>query len=762
MAKELDIEGKSRVETLSFNDLDLLSGDLLDFFNTDNTDCMSDFFSMQPEENTQPATTARQTKAHSDHDYFAHRSPGQRSDSGVSVNSVELEDSFLPTMTAGEDGVDFSASGQALLSSPHQSDSLSPLSDTNSDSNPLASEDFDISMDFGDVGDVDQEDVFGSSGVTCSKDTDVSIDFDFAKCINSMPAVGQQQVQAIKTSGGQQAIILVDANTRQPIQVHRLAAHSTGGGGDSDSLPFTMKDIISDVPCTTDGGKPRSGEKITASGDNSMASEDSTRPPQVHVNSARDVHFADSLTYIQALDQSQRTSHESHPGPIQLECTLDGQDVNGRPCRYVQTRIGIVAWAGDKGDVIIANNCTMVSYYLNDEAIRILTEKNCSTESVHEVLGKCLASLEWSPETICQHKFTALKLTVPEEKMPRLLQAVLDLLSDSSDRLVRFVKQAFTECHAQLRAVVYGSLIFTFQHTDEARANEMLGSEEMQGKLIGIFYQFLPEWVRVYARWEVMSAECEPASICSAEPVARWLMPRPSRVVNSETVETVDQEAATVESKDEVPTVPGWDDPILTRPHLLTLYYPSDTPVKLSSRLPDLINRRSGQTIVMGRGKYLDVLLNDEHMPRWFVELWCQVEKDGKVRWFIRNLSDKRVVSLKLNGEKSIVRGNEVKELIDGHKLKLATLVFTVRIEEGDLARVNTAFQLQFRASKEDGSSEYTSGSSGYSSGSTGGSKYSSGSSGFPSSSIRRTSTSSELSSIISASELADREYDSC
>ncbi|XP_076465240.1 uncharacterized protein LOC143297006 isoform X3 [Babylonia areolata] len=679
------------------NDLDLLSGDLLDFFNTDNTDCMSDFFSMQPEENTQPATTARQTKAHSDHDYFAHRSPGQRSDSGVSVNSVELEDSFLPTMTAGEDGVDFSASGQALLSSPHQSDSLSPLSDTNSDSNPLASEDFDISMDFGDVGDVDQEDVFGSSGVTCSKDTDVSIDFDFAKCINSMPAVGQQQVQAIKTSGGQQAIILVDANTRQPIQVHRLAAHSTGGGGDSDSLPFTMKDIISDVPCTTDGGKPRSGEKITASGDNSMASEDSTRPPQVHVNSARDVHFADSLTYIQALDQSQRTSHESHPGPIQLE-----------------------------------------------------------------VLGKCLASLEWSPETICQHKFTALKLTVPEEKMPRLLQAVLDLLSDSSDRLVRFVKQAFTECHAQLRAVVYGSLIFTFQHTDEARANEMLGSEEMQGKLIGIFYQFLPEWVRVYARWEVMSAECEPASICSAEPVARWLMPRPSRVVNSETVETVDQEAATVESKDEVPTVPGWDDPILTRPHLLTLYYPSDTPVKLSSRLPDLINRRSGQTIVMGRGKYLDVLLNDEHMPRWFVELWCQVEKDGKVRWFIRNLSDKRVVSLKLNGEKSIVRGNEVKELIDGHKLKLATLVFTVRIEEGDLARVNTAFQLQFRASKEDGSSEYTSGSSGYSSGSTGGSKYSSGSSGFPSSSIRRTSTSSELSSIISASELADREYDSC
>ncbi|XP_076464942.1 uncharacterized protein LOC143296864 [Babylonia areolata] len=255
LSKELDIEGKSRVETLSFNDLDLLSGDLLDFFNTDNTDCMSDFFSMQPEENTQPATTARQTKAHSDHDYFAHRSPGQRSDSGVSVNSVELEDSFLPTMTAGEDGVDFSASGQALLSSPHQSDSLSPLSDTNSDSNPLASEDFDISMDFGDVGDVDQEDVFGSSGVTCSKDTDVSIDFDFAKCINSMPAVGQQQVQAIKTSGGQQAIILVDANTRQPIQVHRLAAHSTGGGGDSDSLPFTMKDIISDVPCTTDGGK---------------------------------------------------------------------------------------------------------------------------------------------------------------------------------------------------------------------------------------------------------------------------------------------------------------------------------------------------------------------------------------------------------------------------------------------------------------------------------------------------------------------------
>ncbi|XP_076461057.1 uncharacterized protein LOC143293736 [Babylonia areolata] len=267
-----------------------------------------------------------------------------------------------------------------------------------------------------------------------------------------------------------------------------------------------------------------------------MASRDSPGLPPVNIPRARDVNVAESITFINPTDQSQRTSRDRWLRENELEYTPDGLDVNGHQRCYIQTRIGILQWLGDNGDVFMADNLTMVSYHLNAGAIQTLMQGNCSAESAHEVLGKCLASLEWSPETVFEHKFTQLKLTVAEEKMPRLLQTVINLISDCSDRrkLVCLVKQAFAECCAQLKAIKLSSLVFVFQHTDAAKADEMLGSEEMQGKLIGILYQFLPEWVRLYARWEMMAAKCDPTFICSAEPVVRWLMPHPDSVLNSD------------------------------------------------------------------------------------------------------------------------------------------------------------------------------------------------------------------------------------
>ena len=131
-----------------------------------------------------PPSPSHKHKVHSDHDYFAHRSPGQHSDSGVSLNSLEMDESYVPQVAATDEGGDRTDDfkrQKALDSSPQQSDSMSPFSDTNSDSNPLGLEDFDFST-FMECGDVDSVEGLGldtidGSAFSGCKDTDVSIDF---------------------------------------------------------------------------------------------------------------------------------------------------------------------------------------------------------------------------------------------------------------------------------------------------------------------------------------------------------------------------------------------------------------------------------------------------------------------------------------------------------------------------------------------------------------------------------------------------------
>lgn len=251
LARELDIGSKSGVETVDFNDLDLLSDDFFDLLQHES----SNFQTSETQTAAQTHAQTKGQKVHSDHDYYAQRSPGQQSDSGVSVNSLE-DSAFLPNMADDQlQYLGFSSSPSAYQSvsdspSAYQSVSSPPLSESASDSNPLGLEDFDFStcMDFGDLDsspaglDVDSGD---GDGDLSTKDTDVSIDFGThtATLFGDTQHVGKTKP----------AIILVDAATRQPLQIHRLTSRSNSDG---DSLPFTLKDISAEVSCvTSDSGK---------------------------------------------------------------------------------------------------------------------------------------------------------------------------------------------------------------------------------------------------------------------------------------------------------------------------------------------------------------------------------------------------------------------------------------------------------------------------------------------------------------------------
>ncbi|KAK7481315.1 hypothetical protein BaRGS_00027395 [Batillaria attramentaria] len=201
LRKELEFGAKGSIETLNFNDLDLLSDDFFDLLQQDGA---------------------------------------QDNDSTFMTNMADDQLQYF----------DISGSPSA-----HQSVSSPPLSDGASDTNPLGLEDFDFSTCM-DIADFDASEGLGMDGGhvehLMARDTDVSIDFDFSKV--GVDTASTQQFQQVRTMKTQPAVILVDAATRQPLKIHRLTSRSSS---DSDSLPFTLKDISSEVSSTTaDSGKP--------------------------------------------------------------------------------------------------------------------------------------------------------------------------------------------------------------------------------------------------------------------------------------------------------------------------------------------------------------------------------------------------------------------------------------------------------------------------------------------------------------------------
>lgn len=164
--------------------------------------------------------------------------------------------------------------------------------------------------------------------------------------------------------------------------------------------------------------------------------------------------------------------------------------------------------------------------------------------------------------------------------------------------------------------------------------------------------------------------------------------------------ETVDLDAATVE----VGTVPLDTETVSTPPRII-LSYPSDTSAKLSDKFPSTkITKRDGHHISMGRNQCADILLNDEHMPRQYVELWCAADSQNSQigpKWFIKNKSNKKSIRLLTsNSEKKILKFDETFELNDSSVIKIETLTFHVTIVEGDLN--SDCFELVIKEKEDD------------------------------------------------------------
>ena len=160
------------------------------------------------------------------------------------------------------------------------------------------------------------------------------------------------------------------------------------------------------------------------------------------------------------------------------------------------------------------------------------------------------------------------------------------------------------------------------------------------------------------------------------------------------TAGTVDREAETVESTDEASTVPR-DEETVARPHLITLRYPPNTHTNFIEKFPKKrVRKPADRIITMGRGVDVDVLLNEKHMPRMFVELGCKVDQQEVPRWYVKNKSDKKPVRIQLNGTGTSLKLGETKEIQDGCQLKLESLMFSVKTEDGDNGDM-TEFELE-------------------------------------------------------------------
>ncbi|PVD20088.1 hypothetical protein C0Q70_20582 [Pomacea canaliculata] len=221
LARELD---QGHIEPPNFGDLDLLSGDFFELLQEDQlTDTIH--YDDNAMNQSKKQATSWTSKIHSDHDYYAHQSPSAHSDSGVSLNSLE-ESPPLPPVA--EDPHE-KAGSDYLLDSLHQSVSSPVTSESVSDSSPMRLEDFDFStfMDFGDTDHSQCLDMENNElDLATINNTEISIDLDFTK-----------------TGNGKSAIIFVDSNTHSAL--HSFSNNNTSS--DSDSLPFTVKDLRKDA-----------------------------------------------------------------------------------------------------------------------------------------------------------------------------------------------------------------------------------------------------------------------------------------------------------------------------------------------------------------------------------------------------------------------------------------------------------------------------------------------------------------------------------
>ncbi|CAG5119251.1 unnamed protein product [Candidula unifasciata] len=195
---------------INFGDLDLLSDNLFE-------DLIQ---AAEPNTFLDGESPDRSTAFLSDHDYLAHKSPSEHSDSGISVVSDEspsmLRLSTSSDKNATEDQLELYTSSESSLTCNGQVASLYDPSLTK-----VADSNFDYTND-------EISDTFNEFGHT-AKDDDISIDFDFDSLDSDF------QSTQVHSQGTQSLLVLAESNKR----VFSLQKTNKGDG----TLPYTMKDV---------------------------------------------------------------------------------------------------------------------------------------------------------------------------------------------------------------------------------------------------------------------------------------------------------------------------------------------------------------------------------------------------------------------------------------------------------------------------------------------------------------------------------------
>ncbi|CAL1533284.1 unnamed protein product [Lymnaea stagnalis] len=218
------------IHNINFGDLDLLSDNL--FESLINTAEPGSFLEGEP--------PSKRKTFHSDHDYIAHKSPSEHSDSGISIISDDsgslscLSPNLVKNMT--DDQLELFSSG-----SPDTVNGLSPSPYTNSNTYDMLMMDDVSSMKAANSSDSHSVDTTTADlddyNLTYGNDDDISIDFDLEDPSSS-------SLSPENHTRGTQSVFIFNGSNKRVIPIQRTNKRD-------GALPFTLKDIDPDVSAST-------------------------------------------------------------------------------------------------------------------------------------------------------------------------------------------------------------------------------------------------------------------------------------------------------------------------------------------------------------------------------------------------------------------------------------------------------------------------------------------------------------------------------
>ncbi|GFO46294.1 cyclic amp-responsive element-binding protein 3-like protein 3 [Plakobranchus ocellatus] len=230
-----DLTNFNSLSNINFGDVDLLSDNLFDSLLND----------VKPSTLSEGEPPVKRKAFHSDHDYIAHKSPSEHSDSGLSSASDDIASPSRLSPNSEKNMTDdqlemFSAKFSSDSHSFNHTFNISPFSDNASDD--LLADDFSpghpANSCLSHTVDTTTADLEDYDFSLCGNDTDdISIDFDFE-------ALQSATLQPDLHTRGTQSVLLVNSSNKRVIPVQRASKKET-------SLPFTMKDIDPHVTSTT-------------------------------------------------------------------------------------------------------------------------------------------------------------------------------------------------------------------------------------------------------------------------------------------------------------------------------------------------------------------------------------------------------------------------------------------------------------------------------------------------------------------------------